>query len=66
MAWLDTNEYLLLETVGRDRVDDITRTARLVRTRGERPQSADVTRHGIRKRAPRLAGRLMCFLLSPG
>ena len=66
MGWLDTNEYLLLETVGRDRVDDITRTARLVRTRAERPESADVTRRRIRKGAPRLAGRLMCLLLSPG
>jgi hypothetical protein len=66
MGWLDTNEYLLLETVGRDRVADVTRTARLVRTRGERPEGADVTRRGIHERAPRLAGRLMCFLLSPG
>ena len=66
MGWLDTNEYLLMETVGRDRVDDITRTAHLVRARAERHDVADVTPCEIRKRAPRLSGRLMCLLLSPG
>ena len=72
MGWLDANEYLLMELAGRDRIDDITRTARLVSTTGDRHDGADVTPHEMCKWAPRVVGRprfvgrLMCFLLSPG
>jgi hypothetical protein len=66
MGWLDANEYLLMEMAGRDRVDDITRSAQLVRTAGDRHEGSDATPDQTRRRAPRFAGRLMCFLLSPG
>ena len=72
MGWLDANEYLLMEMAGRDRIDDITRTAELVSTTGDRHDGADVTAPEGCTRAPRFAGgprfvgRLMCFLLSPG
>jgi hypothetical protein len=72
MGWLDANEYLLMEMAGRDRIDDITRTAQLVSTTGDRHDGADVTPHEVCKRAsrfagrPRFVGRLMCFLPSPG
>lgn len=71
MGWLDANEYLLMEMAGRDRIDDITRTAQLVTTTGDSHDGADVTPHEMSKRAPhvvgraRFAARLMCFLLSP-
>jgi len=66
MGWLDANEFLLMEMAGRDRVDDITRSAQLVRTADNRHDGFDATPSQTRRRAPRLAGRLMCFLLSPG
>jgi len=66
MGWLDANEYLLMEVAGRDRVDEVTRTAHLVRRAGDRHHGSEVTPWELRKRAPRFVGRLMCFLLSPG
>lgn len=66
MGWLDANDYLMMEMAGRDRVDDITRTADRVRPAGDRHDASDVTPYERRKRAPRFVGRLMCFLLSPG
>ena len=78
MGWLDANEYLLMEMAGRDRIDDMTRTAPLVTTTGDSHDGADVTPHEMCKRAPRFmgrprfagrprfVGRWMCFLLSPG
>lgn len=66
MGWPDANEYLLMEMTGRDRADDITQMTHLVCTAGDRHDGSDVTPYEIRKRAPRFAGRLMCFLLGPG
>lgn len=78
MGWLDANEYLLMEMAGRDRIDDLMRTAPLVSTTGARHDGADVTPPEVCKRAPRFmgrprfagrprfVGRVMYFLLSPG
>ena len=78
MGWLDANEYLLMDMIGRERIDDITRTAQLVITTRDSHDGADITPHEMSKRAPRFmgrprfagrprfVGRLMGFLLSPG
>jgi hypothetical protein len=63
MGWLDANEYLLIETAGRDRIDDLRRTMPLARTRVEADDDAPRKSH---RPAWGLGGRLMCFLLSPG
>jgi hypothetical protein len=63
MGWLDANEYLLMEVVGRDRVDEIRRTVPMTRTSVER--DVDAPRKSDRP-AWGLGGRLMCLLLSPG
>ena len=71
MGWLDANEYLLMEMAGRDRIDDMTRTAQLVITTRDSHDGADVTPYEMCKRAPhvvgraRFAARLMCSLLIP-
>jgi hypothetical protein len=62
MGWLDANEYFLMEMAGRDRVEEFAQTAHLVRTAADRHDGADVTPYEMCRRAPRFAGRLMCFL----
>jgi hypothetical protein len=63
MGWLDANEYLLMETVGRDRIDDLRRTMPLARARVGADD--DAPRKSSRPSLG-LGGRLVCFLLSPG
>ena len=44
MGWLDANEYLMMETAGRDRMDEVRRAAQVARTSGERDAPPRPTR----------------------
>lgn len=44
MGWLDANEYLMMETAGRDRMDEIRRAAHTARTSDKRDASPPSSR----------------------
>lgn len=63
MAWLDANEYLLLETLGKLRIDDIRRAAQEVRTRADGADEAP--RRKAKPRRLSIECLMRRFILSP-